>query len=50
MTFFLVATNGMSRGAISWIGHQLNLWNVAITRARSHLIVVGDAIYWPDSR
>lgn len=36
----------MSTGVVSWVERQLNLWNVAITRARSHLIVVGDATYW----
>jgi hypothetical protein len=46
MVFSLVAGQGMSSGAISWVNRQLNLWNVAITRARSHLIVVGDADLW----
>ncbi|MCM2429338.1 AAA domain-containing protein [Streptomyces sp. RKAG337] len=46
MVFSLVAGDGMSPGAISWVDRQLNLWNVAITRARSHLIVVGDAKLW----
>jgi hypothetical protein len=46
MVFSLVAGHGMSSGAISWVNRQLNLWNVAITRARSHLIVVGDADLW----
>lgn len=36
----------MHDGAISWVHGQLNLWNVAITRARSHLIVVGDMNLW----
>jgi hypothetical protein len=44
--FSLVADEGMHPGAIGWIDRQLNLWNVAITRARSHLIVVGDAGLW----
>lgn len=29
---------------------QLNLWNVAITRARSHLIVVGNRALWSERR
>ncbi|WP_116211162.1 caspase, EACC1-associated type [Streptomyces olivoreticuli] len=46
MIFSLVAGQGMSPGAISWVDRQLNLWNVAVTRARSHLIVVGDDELW----
>ncbi|MGW8376486.1 AAA domain-containing protein [Streptomyces sp. ODS28] len=46
MVFSLVASEGMSPGAVSWIHRQLNLWNVAITRARAHLIMVGDRNLW----
>ncbi|WP_406154142.1 AAA domain-containing protein [Streptomyces sp. NBC_01023] len=46
MVFSLVAGEGMHPGAVEWVGGQLNLWNVAITRARSHLIVVGDMELW----
>lgn len=46
MVFSLVAGEGMSPNAISWVDSQLNLWNVAITRARTHLIVIGDADLW----
>ena len=46
MVFSLVAGEGMHPGAVAWVGEQLNLWNVAITRARSHLIVVGDKKLW----
>ncbi|WP_433334569.1 caspase, EACC1-associated type [Spirillospora sp. CA-294931] len=46
MIFSLVAAEGMRSGTIRWVERQLNLWNVAITRARSHLIVVGDADLW----
>ncbi|MCR3740351.1 Caspase domain-containing protein [Actinomadura glauciflava] len=50
MIFSLVAGEGMRPGTIRWIQRQLNLWNVAITRARSHLIVVGDAALWEGRR
>lgn len=46
VVFSLVAGEAMSPGAISWVNRQLNLWKVAITRARSHLIVVGDREFW----
>ncbi|MGW1836720.1 caspase, EACC1-associated type [Streptomyces sp. NPDC002067] len=46
MVFTLVAGDGMHPGAVQWVGGQLNLWNVAVTRARSHLIVVGDKELW----
>jgi hypothetical protein len=46
MILSLVAGQGMHPGAVGWVDRQLNLWNVAITRARSHLIVVGDAELW----
>lgn len=46
LIFSLVAGVTMKAGAASWVNRQLNLWNVAITRARSHLIVVGDKDFW----
>lgn len=46
--YSLVAAPNMPRGSIEWIDRQLNLWNVAITRARSHLIVVGDRALWAE--
>ncbi|MFE9402250.1 AAA domain-containing protein [Streptomyces sp. NPDC006530] len=46
MVFTLVAGDGMHPGAVEWVAGQLNLWNVAVTRARSHLIVVGDKERW----
>ncbi|MEU6825574.1 AAA domain-containing protein [Streptomyces atriruber] len=48
MVFSLVAGEGMPSGSIGWVSRQLNLWNVAITRARSHLVVVGDPARWQD--
>nr|WP_042186548.1 AAA domain-containing protein [Kibdelosporangium sp. MJ126-NF4]CEL17343.1 DNA helicase [Kibdelosporangium sp. MJ126-NF4]CTQ91429.1 DNA helicase [Kibdelosporangium sp. MJ126-NF4] len=44
--FSLVATKEMPAGSRAWLANQLYLWNVAITRARAHLIVVGDRGFW----
>lgn len=46
MVFSLVAGQGMRDGSIRWVDRQLHMWNVAITRARTHLIVIGDAELW----
>lgn len=46
MVFSLVAGKGMRSKTRSWLSGELNLWNVAITRARSHLVVVGDRDLW----
>ncbi|MFQ6326067.1 AAA domain-containing protein [Nocardia sp. CWNU-33] len=50
MIFSLVAGRTMPKRSINRIDNQLNLWNVAITRARSHLIVVGDKSLWQERR
>lgn len=42
----LVAGARMRPSAVNWLCHEVNLWNVAITRARSHLIVFGDRDFW----
>ncbi|MFM9444738.1 caspase, EACC1-associated type [Streptomyces acidiscabies] len=31
-----------------WVASQVNLWNVAVTRAKSQLITVGDRAFWQD--
>lgn len=41
-----VGAEGIVGGSRRWLVNQLNLWNVAITRAKSRLIVVGDATWW----
>ncbi|MBF6455558.1 caspase, EACC1-associated type [Nocardia cyriacigeorgica] len=48
--FSLVAAPNMPRGSIDWIDKQPNLWNVAITRARSQLHIVGDERVWRQRR
>ena len=42
MIFSPVVSEGISRGALGFLGANKNLFNVAITRARAALIVVGD--------
>ncbi|WP_280252446.1 AAA domain-containing protein [Nocardia abscessus] len=50
MIYSLVAAPGMPSGSVNWIDNQLNLWNVAITRARSHLVMVGNRELWSRRR
>ena len=42
MVFSLVAARGISSGTVKWMGDPPNLVNVAITRARESLFVLGD--------
>jgi hypothetical protein len=42
----LVAGDNASPRAFDWADQQRELWNVAITRPRSHLIIVGDENVW----
>lgn len=46
IVFSLVASAGMRPQSKAHISRRLHLWNVAITRARSHLLVVGDREFW----
>ncbi|WP_434448000.1 AAA domain-containing protein [Lentzea sp. E54] len=48
IVFALVAGEGMPPQSIGWVERQLFLWNVAITRARAHLLVVRDRSLWRD--
>jgi hypothetical protein len=41
-----VAAAGIRQATVDWLRGQANLWNVAITRAKSMLYVVGDRTYW----
>ncbi|BCJ64346.1 AAA domain-containing protein [Polymorphospora rubra] len=45
-----VGAHGISDSTRNWLVHQTNLWNVAITRARSQLVVVGDRSWWASQR
>jgi very-short-patch-repair endonuclease len=42
MIFSPVVSNGMTQGGLSFLRNNGNLFNVAITRARAQLLVVGD--------
>jgi len=46
MVLSIVGGRDMPDSGLRWLQRQANLWNVAITRARSHLIVVGDLDFW----
>lgn len=41
-----VATSNTPTRTAHWVASQVNLWNVAITRAKSQLITVGDHRSW----
>lgn len=45
-----VGAQGISERTRGWLVNQTNLWNVAITRAKSQLIVVGDRSWWSGQR
>jgi hypothetical protein len=45
-----VGAHGVGDRTRDWLVHQTNLWNVAITRARSQLVVVGDRSWWSGQR
>jgi AAA domain/Caspase domain len=46
MVLSVVGGRDMSDSGLRWLQGEPNLWNVAITRARSHLIIVGDLEFW----
>lgn len=48
MVFSLVAARNETPRRFDWIDQRPELWNVAITRARSRLVVVGDAELWSE--
>ncbi|MFD6608216.1 AAA domain-containing protein [Micromonospora chalcea] len=45
-----VGAHGIPDRTRGWLVHQTNLWNVAVTRARSQLVVVGDRSWWSGQR
>jgi Mrp family chromosome partitioning ATPase len=46
MVLSLVGGHGMYDSTVSWLERSANLWNVAITRARAHLVLVGHRDFW----
>lgn len=43
-----VATRNTPPRTTHWVASQVNLWNVAVTRAKSQLITVGGRSFWQD--
>ncbi|MEU2547919.1 AAA domain-containing protein [Streptomyces roseolus] len=41
-----VATDNTPPRTTHWVSSQVNLWNVAVTRAKSQLITVGSRAFW----
>lgn len=50
MVISAVGANGIQGPTRNWLVNQTNLWNVAITRAQSQLIIVGDQSWWSGQR
>ncbi|MFD0339569.1 AAA domain-containing protein [Streptomyces sp. NPDC127117] len=43
-----VATDNTPPRTAHWVASQVNLWNVAVTRAKSQLITVGSHAFWQE--
>lgn len=43
-----VAAHNTPSRTTHWVASQVNLWNVAATRAKSQLITVGSRAFWQD--
>ncbi|MCW2568214.1 MAG: peptidase caspase catalytic subunit p20, partial [Mycobacterium sp.] len=50
MVISAVGANGIAESTRNWLVNQTNLWNVAITRGKAHLIIVGDQSWWAAQR
>ena len=46
MVFFVLGCDVEQTGAIDWAAAAPNLLNVAVTRAKSYLYVIGDCHLW----
>ena len=48
IVFFVLGCDSSRLGAIDWAASSPNLLNVAVTRAKKHLYIVGDQALWGD--
>lgn len=48
IVFFVLGCDRRHEGAMNWASAEANLLNVAVTRAKSYLYVIGDATLWGD--
>lgn len=46
MVISAVGASGVATPTRNWLVNRTNLWNVAITRAKDHLLIVGDQSWW----
>jgi len=46
MVISAVGAHGITDRTRNWLVNQANLWNVAITRAKALLVIVGDQSWW----
>lgn len=43
------SSDGKNIGAVKWVSNQVNILNVAVTRARNNLYIIGDKDIWWDN-
>ncbi len=46
IVFFVLGCDSSHSGAINWASGEPNILNVAVTRAKKHLYVIGDRNLW----
>lgn len=50
VVFFVLGCDSRHEGAMNWASAEANLLNVAVTRAKKYLYVVGDRVLWGEKR
>ncbi|MFA0923639.1 AAA domain-containing protein [Xanthomonas fragariae] len=50
IVFFVLGCDSSHSGAIDWVSNEPNILNVAVTRAKQHLYVIGDRKLWGNKR